>query len=121
MRGARNLEHATCSGALAHEALELRGDDAVLFADHEPRRQLAPQGPLAGRCEESLLRRWPLRRRHPRCLWRRHVWAEQLVVAVLDDVQVGRAVAARNRPQRLLAKRAAGEAPRQREAALTGI
>ena len=79
------------------------------------------RGCSPGRCEERLLRRRPLRRRHPRCLRRRHVGAEQVVEAVLDDVQVGRAVAARNRLQRVLAEHAAGEQPGQREAALTGI
>jgi hypothetical protein len=45
VRRAWNLEHPTCSGSVGHEALELGRNDAVLFADHEPRRQLAPQGP----------------------------------------------------------------------------
>ena len=63
----------------------------------------------------------PLRLRHPRCLRRRDVGAEQLVEAVPDDVQVGGAVAARDRPQRRLAEHAAGEPPGKREGALAGI
>ncbi len=57
VRGARDLDRAACVGTLGHEALEGRGDVAVLLADEEPRRQLAPQRPLARRFGERLLRR----------------------------------------------------------------
>src|SRR6266496_1356047 len=40
---AGDLERAACAGALGHEALELRRDDAVVLADEEPGRQLAPE------------------------------------------------------------------------------
>src|SRR5690242_15638920 len=38
VRRAGNLQHAARVGALGHEALEGRGDVAVLLADYEPRR-----------------------------------------------------------------------------------
>jgi hypothetical protein len=40
MRGARDLERAARASALGQEALEDRGDVAVLLRDQEPRRQL---------------------------------------------------------------------------------
>ena len=46
---------------------------------------------------------------------------KMFVEAVLDDVQIGCAVAARNRPRGLLVQRAAGEHRGQLEAVLAGI
>jgi hypothetical protein len=54
---APGISTVRCAGALGHVVLELRRDDAVLLADQEPGRQLAPQRPLARLFGECLLRR----------------------------------------------------------------
>ena len=119
VRRAGDLDRAASVGALGHVVLELLGDVAVLLAEDEPGGNVLPQRALAGRLDERLLRDRPLRGGHPRGLRRRHVGAELLVEALLDDRQVGRAVAARDGLQRV-AERAAGEDRRQLEAALAG-
>ena len=67
-----------------------------------------------------LLRRGSLRRGHSRGLRRGHVDAELLMDALACDVQVGGAVAARGRLDRL-AEHAAREHARELEAVLTGL
>ena len=98
VRCAGDLDRAVGAGALGHVVLDRLGDVAVLLAEDEPRRQLlhsgrSPDGStsaswVTGRCVGG----------HPRRLRRRDVRAELLVEALLDDRQVGRAVAARDRP-----------------------
>jgi hypothetical protein len=50
-----------------------------------------------------------------------HIRAEQVMEAILPDVQVGCAVAALHRPERRLPGHAAGELAGQRDAALAGL
>ena len=70
---------------------------------------------------ERLLRRGALRCGHQCGLRRGHVLAEHVVEAVQSDVEVGRSVAPRHRPRRLLAEHAAREHARELEAVLTGL
>ena len=62
-----------------------------------------------------------LRYGHQCGLRRGYVLAEDVVEAVRSDVKVGRSVAARHRPRRLLAEHAAREHTRELEAVLTGL
>ena len=81
VRRARDLDRPVRAGALGHVVLELLRDVAVLLAEDEPRRQLLPQRPRAGRLDERLLGDRPLRDGHPRgrsagtsaqnCAWKR--------------------------------------------------
>ena len=80
-----------------------------------------PQRLLAGRFGERLLRRRALRDGHQCGLRRGDVLAEDVVEAVRSDVKVGRSVAPRHRPRRLLAEHAAREHARELEAVLTGL
>jgi hypothetical protein len=117
---APGISSVRCAGALGHVVLEGGGDVAVVLADHEPGGHVAPEGPLAGRFGERLLRDRPLRGGHPRGLRGGHVGAELLVEALGGDVQVGGAVAARDGPE-CVAECAAREHARQREGALAGF
>src|SRR3954451_23982704 len=94
VRGARDLDRAVGARAQGHVVLEGGGDVAVLLAEHEPRRALAPERALAGRRAEGLLRDRPLRGGHPSGLRRRHVRGELVAEPVNPDRKVGRAVAA---------------------------
>jgi len=120
VRRTADLDRATREGALGHEALKGGGDVLVLLAEQEPRRQLLPQRPLARGLLQRLQRHRTLRDRHASGLHGRHVGGELVVEQVLGDRQVGRAVAAGSRADRIT-ERAARELGRELEAALSGV